>query len=250
VLVSLSNDEGLLLPGMNGDVSLVVERRLGVLAVPVDAVRSLREAQVLAPSLGLVADSVRAQLASLPSPGGGSAPAGGARDSVATGFAGGGRGDAMRQGSAGGWRGAGTTGRSGDQWRGEGMGQGFPGGGRRDSLRARFAGGAGRDSMRARWARRASGGGQSFGGATNRAQVVFVKTARGIEPRRVQLGLSDFDWSEVLAGVHEGEQVVLLGVAQAQASRSETQANIRQRVGNMPGSLGGTRGGGGGRSRP
>lgn len=63
VLVSLTNDDGALLPGMNGDVSLVVDRRSNVVAVPVDAVRSLREAVVLAPSLGLNPDSVRAQLA-------------------------------------------------------------------------------------------------------------------------------------------------------------------------------------------
>jgi HlyD family secretion protein len=67
----------------------------------------------------------------------------------------------------------------------------------------------------------------------------------------VRLGLSDFDWSQVVSGVQEGEQVVLLGVAQAQANRSETQQNIRNRVGSMPGGLGGgaggaARGGGGG----
>ena len=64
VLVALSNDEGLLLPGMNGEVSLVVDRRRDVLAVPADAVRNQREALVLAPSLGLDPDSVRAELAS------------------------------------------------------------------------------------------------------------------------------------------------------------------------------------------
>ena len=62
VLVSLSNDEGLLLPGMNGEVTLVVDRKRDVLAVPVDAVRNQREALVLAVTLGLDADSVRAML--------------------------------------------------------------------------------------------------------------------------------------------------------------------------------------------
>jgi HlyD family secretion protein len=84
--------------------------------------------------------------------------------------------------------------------------------------------------------------------------VVFVKTAKGIEPRLVRLGLSDFDWAEVTSGVQEGEQVLLLGIAQAQAARTEQQANVRQRVGSMPGGIGGTgggggQGGGGGRSR-
>jgi HlyD family secretion protein len=80
---------------------------------------------------------------------------------------------------------------------------------------------------------------------------VFVKTASGVEPRLVRLGLSDFDWSQVISGVQEGEQVVLLGIAQAQANRTQAQADARQRVGSMPGGLGGggaggARGGGGG----
>jgi uncharacterized membrane protein YgcG len=84
--------------------------------------------------------------------------------------------------------------------------------------------------------------------------VVFVKTATGIEPRLVKLGLSDFDWSEVIYGVREGDQVVMLGITQAQASRTQQQTQIRQRVGSMPGGIGGGgggggSGGGGGRSR-
>jgi HlyD family secretion protein len=91
------------------------------------------------------------------------------------------------------------------------------------------------------------GGNLSGAGArANRAQVVFVRTASAIEPRIVRLGLSDFDWSEVLSGVREGEEVVLLGITQAQASRSQQQSQIRQRVGTMPGGIGGTGGGGGG----
>jgi HlyD family secretion protein len=62
----------------------------------------------------------------------------------------------------------------------------------------------------------------------------------------VRLGLSDFDWSEVLSGVREGEAVVMLGITQAQASRSQQQSQIRQRVGSMPGGIGATGGGGGG----
>ena len=84
------------------------------------------------------------------------------------------------------------------------------------------------------------------GARANRAQVVFVKTAAGIEPRLVRLGLSDFDWSEVVSGVREGENVVMLGIAQAQASRNQQQSQIRQRVGTMPGGIGGAGGGGGG----
>ena len=103
--------------------------------------------------------------------------------------------------------------------------------------RSRFAGGPGRSST----------GGP---GRANRAQVAFVKTADGLEPRIVRLGLSDFDYAEVLEGVKEGEQVVLLGVAEAQASRADTQNRIRQRLGSgVPGVPGPGGGGGGGGAR-
>ena len=229
VLVSLPNDQELLLPGMNGDVSLMVDQRSNVLAVPVDAVRNLREAQVLAPSLGLDPDSVKAEVsrqrASMGSSGGGS------RDSLGSRGAGG---DSTRA-----WR------------RGGGMG-GFAGAGNDSARAARrrawmaSGGGSGAGSGGGGFGR--GGGGGSGSGGANRAQVVFVKTAKGIEPRLVRLGLSDFDWSEVISGVQEGDQVVLLGVAQAQAARTQQQANVRQRVGTMPGGLGGGGGTGGGRT--
>ncbi len=44
VLVSIQNREGLLKPGMNGEVSVLVDQRTNVIAVPNDAVRSVREA--------------------------------------------------------------------------------------------------------------------------------------------------------------------------------------------------------------
>ena len=95
-----------------------------------------------------------------------------------------------------------------------------------------------------------SGGG--MGGRGGRAQVVFVKTPRGLEPRVVRLGLSDFDYAEIIDGVKEGEEVALVGVAEAQAQRTQSQERIRQRMGSgmpgVPGGGGGARGGGGGGS--
>src|SRR2546428_3730077 len=43
VLVSISNEAGLLLPGMNGEVSMLVDQRSQVLAGPGDARPSVRE---------------------------------------------------------------------------------------------------------------------------------------------------------------------------------------------------------------
>jgi len=85
-------------------------------------------------------------------------------------------------------------------------------------------------------------------GRASRAQVVFIKTANGFEPRLVRLGVSDFDYAEVIAGVEEGEQVAMLGVAEAQASRQQMQNQVRQRMGGgglVPGG-GNVRVGGGG----
>ena len=73
-----------------------------------------------------------------------------------------------------------------------------------------------------------------------------MKTERGLEPRVVRLGLSDFDYAQVLDGLKEGEQVVLLGVAEAQANRTQAQSRIRERMGSgLPGVPGGGGGGGG-----
>ncbi|HVF38706.1 MAG TPA: efflux RND transporter periplasmic adaptor subunit [Gemmatimonadaceae bacterium] len=62
VLVSIDNEQRLLMPGMNGEVSIQVERRENVLAVPNDAVRSPNEIASVATMLGLDPDSVRAQM--------------------------------------------------------------------------------------------------------------------------------------------------------------------------------------------
>ena len=77
---------------------------------------------------------------------------------------------------------------------------------------------------------------------------MFVKTATGLEPRVVRLGLTNFDYAQVVAGVKEGDEVALLSVAELQAKRKQDQSRIRQRVGNgLPGTAGGGGGGGGGR---
>ncbi len=230
VLISVSNESGVLLPGMNGEVSMLVDERENVPAIPVDAVRSVRELPVVAAALGLDPDKVKAQVdEQMKARAAERAARFGAQDSTARG----GAGDSTR----GRW--AGRGGRAGgDSTRAGGR----RGGGRRGG--GGFGGGG-------------AGGGQFGGGGgagrMSRAQVAFVKNERGMEPRLVRLGLSDFDYAEVLDGLKEGEQVVLLGVAEAQAMRTEAQDRIRQRMGSgvpgVPGAGGGgggNRGGGGG----
>ena len=64
VLVSLENRDGSLMPGMNGEVSIISDRREDVVAVPNEAIRSMREAAQAAAILGIDPDSVQAQLRS------------------------------------------------------------------------------------------------------------------------------------------------------------------------------------------
>jgi len=254
VLISIANEQGLLLPGMNGEVSMLVDDRPNALAVPVDGVRTVREIPAVATALGLDPDSVRVkierQLASgFPNPRRDSA---GAPNGVNAAYSGGGGSvghrDSLR--AAGGWSGRGGRGAGGDSLRRRRFG-GFGGGG--DSARARGYGGNGGGGFGGGAAMPGGGGAGGFGrgGRGSRAQVAFVQTPDGLEPRVVQLGISNFDYAEVLGGLKEGEQVVLLSVAELQAKRAQDQNRLRQRMGTgLPGAGGGGGGagaGGGGR---
>jgi HlyD family secretion protein len=168
VLISLSNEDRLLLPGMNGEVAMLIEERRDVLAVPVDAVRTVRELPAVAASVGLDPAAASAEI-----------------------------GRQMNERA---------------RERGAAVAGGDPG----------AAGGAGRGSVSAA-----------------RAQAVFVRTASGLAPRLVRLGLSDFEYAQVTAGLVEGEEVALLGVAEIQAKRTDDQNRIRERMGGgIPGAPG------------
>ncbi len=76
--------------------------------------------------------------------------------------------------------------------------------------------------------------------------VVFVKGKAGPEPRRVVLGLSDWEHSEVVRGLEPGEEVVIISVAQLQKKQQEATDRMRQRMGGVvPGAGGGGPRGGG-----
>jgi HlyD family secretion protein len=62
VLVNLENREGLLRPGMNGEVSVLIDERDNVIAVPNDAIKNPREAVATGAMLGLGADTVNSAL--------------------------------------------------------------------------------------------------------------------------------------------------------------------------------------------
>ena len=64
-----------------------------------------------------------------------------------------------------------------------------------------------------------------------------------IEPRAVMIGLNDWDFTQVVVGLEEGEQVALIGAAQLRASQDAFLERIRSRSspfgGGGPGSGGG-----------
>ena len=86
-----------------------------------------------------------------------------------------------------------------------------------------------------------NGGGQPR--PRRRPGLVFVKKGQTFEPRLVMLGASNFDYTEVISGVTEGEQVAMLAAAALQAQREQNQDRIRQQTG-VPGMQ--QQGGGGG----
>ena len=265
VLVAVSNREGLLMPGMNGEVSVLVERRENVVSVPNDAVRPPRDINAAAAALGLNPDSVRRQVQAQFAGGMGNAGANG--------------GDRV------------TTTSRGDVVLGESE-PGQPQGqfaqtpaptaaqcaevraaleknpqlrARLDSLRAaRMAGTADPQHMRertralytelgvdgrvamacSRLQRSAtdSGAGQRptmraeapEGAAANRAErrgLVFVAKGATFEPRVVALGIANYDYTEVLSGLTEGEQVAIITAAALQQRRQEQLERFRGMTG-------------------
>ncbi|CAN5879422.1 hypothetical protein BH11GEM1_BH11GEM1_26920 [soil metagenome] len=85
----------------------------------------------------------------------------------------------------------------------------------------------------------------STGMRRTRAGLVFIKKGDTFEPRLVQLGASNFDYTEVVSGVKEGEQVALLAAAALQAQRQQQNDRIKANSG-VPGMQQAPAGGAGG----
>ncbi len=204
VLVRLANQEGLLMPGMNGEVSVLIDRRTDVLAVPSEAIRTMRDAPGIASMLGLDEAAVRAdietQMAAMR--GGPSAPAGEGADGAQRPV--GAPGDSARAGRATPTSGGETRTRPTVQFTAQqqGGGGGMGGGGMR---RGRAAG----------------------GGAPG---IVFVVRDSAYIPRVVMLGVSDYEYTEIIRGLEEGETVALLASVALQAAREAQNQRMRSRV--------------------
>jgi hypothetical protein len=67
-----------------------------------------------------------------------------------------------------------------------------------------------------------------------RPGLVFVADSTGFAPRLVTLGVGNYDVTQVLSGLREGERVALISGAMLQQARLERQERIKSRVG-LPG---------------
>jgi HlyD family secretion protein len=205
VLIELANPERLLKPGMNSEVSISIAHRENVLTVPNEAAASLREAATAGAALGLDEQQLRDKLAAMrPSRSGGD-----------------------RTGAASSTTGGPPNDRPQGAWRGginapEGVASGGSDrGGRRGGSTDRGAGRTGGG---------ATGGGGSLS-SDQRPAIVFVKTAQGPEPKLVMLGLSDWDYSEVIRGLEPGTQVYLISVARLKQQQDQFTSRMRERAG-------------------
>ena len=64
-----------------------------------------------------------------------------------------------------------------------------------------------------------------------RPGVVFVHGANGPEPRVVILGLSDWDYTEVVGGLKPGTDVYMISVARLQQQQEQFSSRMRERAG-------------------
>jgi HlyD family secretion protein len=243
VIISLDNNEGFLKPGMNGEVSMIVDRKDNVLAVANDAVRTVREAATAATFVGLNPDSVQAQVRAMQAQMGGGRGGNGAAAGAPAGDAPAAQAVDAQSGAAG--RGAGRSGAAG---RGAGRSGGADAGGRAGGMGAGKGGNAptGGKALGAGMA-----GGRPGGVTRTRTALVFVQIGvNKYEPRLVKLGASNYDYAEVLSGLKDGDKVALLAVQALQAKRDQQNDRMRSMTGSgVPGmqrtpAAGGAAGGG------
>jgi HlyD family secretion protein len=222
VLIALDNADGALMPGMNSDVSVLVERQENVLAVPNDAVRSPRDAMAAATALGLDPATVRSALSSQMGRGRGGRPgrgrgAGAARTSASTGDVAAGMPIAQN----------GTQGQQAGRRNGMRRGQRY--------------GAAGQDSTGMQRGRRGADAGMTSGaegstpsGTRPHPGLVFLAQNGTFVPKVVMLGAGNYDVTQVISGLKEGDQVALITAAMLQQARDQQLQRIRERTG-LPG---------------
>lgn len=228
VLIDLDNREGLLKPGMNAEVELVVADRSGVLTIPNAALRTESDVYVAGGVVGLSEEQVREMLAASTLP-----PRPGATEGGAARRTGG-----MSEEDQQMWRSIMTKRRNGEELTeeeqaftrkmmqqfarqgGGGPGRGGPGAGRRPGGGPRGGppGGGGFGAQQPR----SSSIESQFGGD------FIVYALRDDQPVavRVRTGVTDLDRTEVVVGLTEEDEVLIL----PSASLIQAQEYFQQRM--------------------
>jgi HlyD family secretion protein len=239
VIVSLDNRSGLLKPGMNAEVVIQIDEARNVLMVQNNAIVRTENVGPAALALGLDLESIDVSQFMQASAG------------------------SFRR-NDGGQRSGGAA--QGGAFGGAGRGQPSPEMlERMQALRAQVESGAiSQDSMRALMQQSGGAGGGAGGaragngatgdsaGATEgaparetRPAAVFVIGPGGNpEPRLVQLGVGDWDNTEIVSGVAEGDVLAIVGPAQLQAQQQAFLEQMRGRMGGANPFGGGIPGGG------
>jgi HlyD family secretion protein len=92
---------------------------------------------------------------------------------------------------------------------------------------------------------------RSSSGPRVRPALVFVAKGKTFEARSVMLGAGNFDYTEVVSGLQEGEEVALLASLALQAQRQQQNDRLREGMGGVPGmNQSNPRAGQGGGARP
>ena len=207
VLVRIANEEGLLRPGMNGEVEISIGRRRGAVAVPNNALRTMRDFMSAASVLELDPQVVREQLA-------GARPV--ARE----------RGAQMAEGGTP--PAAGDSGRRGMRWMESELPEGVSQEQVREILGKRRTDGeesltqeeralleqigfTGRPPVGMNTTSGPSGAPASSSNDPLAADyIVFVKRDSVTTAVRIRTGLSDGEYSEVLEGLSEGDTLIVI----------------------------------------
>jgi len=243
VIVTLDNRAGLLKPGMNAEVEVLVAERLSVLTVPNGSVVEPRQVAPAAEVLGLDPGALNLDMQSSFAGARGGRGAGQDRERPDGGVSRGPSGaEPAGRGAAGG-RLANLSEEERTQVR-QIRGQIRESTITADSAKklltpilgeevaGRLASGGFGAGQRQQAAASESAAIQNPGAGevTGRRAFVFVVASDGtIEPRPVTLGIGDYDQTEVMSGLEEGERVALIGAAQLQAQSAAFLERIRSR---------------------
>jgi HlyD family secretion protein len=237
VRVRIRNQGGLLRPGMNTEVQVHIGERDSVLAIPNSALRTQKDVGSAAEVLGLSPEDVQKQLAAAPVPEAPATPVG----------------DSATRASMGATAAADSAAKGGSTMTlPNGMTVPLPPGVTaaqvQKIMQKRMNGEqptAEEQALMRKVFQGMRGAGGGGGGANGRVRgnrrnnaadfggnyVVFVKRNGKILPVNIRTGLTDLDYSEVVAGVQEGDSVLVL----PSAGMIQSQQDMKQRINRVTG---------------